>query len=72
MFALASSSRFAANFQASYRQEANFMAGSYQDLRVWQNAMDVVECVYAETRSFPREEIYGLTSQMRRGCLDSK
>ena len=30
------------------------MAGSYQDLRVWQNAMDVVECVYGETRSFPR------------------
>jgi 23S rRNA-intervening sequence protein len=42
------------------------MAGSYRDLRVWQNAMDMVECVYGETRGFPREEIYGLTSQMRR------
>jgi four helix bundle protein len=45
------------------------MAGSYQDLRVWQNAMDVVECVYGETRSFPREELYGLTSQMRRAAV---
>jgi four helix bundle protein len=45
------------------------MPASYQDLRVWQNAMDLVERVYAETRGFPKEELYGLTSQMRRAAV---
>jgi four helix bundle protein len=45
------------------------MAASYQDLRVWQRAMDLVECVYGETRDFPKEELYGLTSQMRRAAV---
>ena len=42
---------------------------SYKDLRVWQHAMELVTCVYAETKDFPREEIYGLTSQMRRAAV---
>jgi four helix bundle protein len=42
---------------------------SYRDLRVWQLAMELVTAVYAQTRSFPREEIYGLTSQMRRSAV---
>lgn len=45
------------------------MAASYQDLRVWQKAMDLVECVCGETRDFPKEELYGLTSQMRRAAV---
>src|SRR4030088_2009745 len=45
------------------------MSASYQDLRVWQNAMDLVVSVYHETRGFPREELYGLTSQMRRAAV---
>jgi len=40
---------------------------SYQDLIVWQKSMDLVEEVYKSSRSFPREEIYGLSSQLRRG-----
>ena len=39
---------------------------SYRDLRVWQEAMELAEDVYRLTALFPREEIYGLTSQMRR------
>jgi four helix bundle protein len=39
---------------------------SYRDLIAWQKAMDFVEEVYLVTRSFPREELYGLTSQLRR------
>lgn len=35
---------------------------------VWQKAMALVECVYAATSSFPREETYGLTSQTRRAA----
>lgn len=42
---------------------------NYQDLIVWQKAMDLVELVYAETKSFPREEIYGLTSQLRKAAV---
>ncbi|MEQ1931679.1 MAG: four helix bundle protein [Parvularculaceae bacterium] len=44
------------------------MAGdvSYRDLKVWQKAVDLAERCYVETRSFPKEEQYGLTSQMRR------
>jgi hypothetical protein len=37
---------------------------NYQELIVWQKAMDLVEEVYTASRSFPREEIYGLTSQL--------
>lgn len=39
---------------------------SYENLIVWQKAMDVVTLVYGVTKKFPKEEIYGLTSQMRR------
>jgi len=39
---------------------------SYRDLLVWQYAMDLAEAIYLLTRAFPREEIYGLTSQLRR------
>jgi four helix bundle protein len=42
---------------------------NYQDLIVWQKAMDLVEAVYQMTRFFPREEIYALTSQIRRAVV---
>jgi four helix bundle protein len=42
---------------------------NYQDLIVWQNAIDLVELIYAETKSFPREEIYGLTNQLRKAAV---
>jgi len=38
----------------------------YKDLVVWQKGIDLVDTVYSVTDGFPREEIYGLTSQMRR------
>jgi len=39
---------------------------SYQDLQTWKLGMEIaVEC-YQVTRSFPREELFGLTSQIRR------
>ena len=41
----------------------------YRDLIVWQKAMDLVETIYRATGTFPREEIYGLTSQMRRAAI---
>jgi four helix bundle protein len=38
-------------------------------LEAWQKACDVVEAVYSLTRSFPREELYGLGGQMRRAAV---
>ena len=45
------------------------MSASYRDLRVWQRAMDLVVSVYRATQEFPQEELYGLTSQMRRASV---
>jgi four helix bundle protein len=42
---------------------------SYRDLLVWQQAMDLAVGVYAATRSWSREELYGLTSQARRAAV---
>jgi len=39
---------------------------SYRDLKVWQKGMELAEQCYLATRSFPREELYGMTSQIRR------
>ena len=39
---------------------------TYRDLIVWQKAMQLVTDTYQITRNFPKEELYGLTSQIRR------
>jgi four helix bundle protein len=41
----------------------------FKELRVWQKAHSPALAVYQATRSFPREEIYGLTSQIRRAVV---
>jgi four helix bundle protein len=40
----------------------------FKDLKVWVKAHQLTVHVYERTRTFPREEIYGLTSQMRRAA----
>lgn len=42
---------------------------SYRDLIAWQKSIDLVAEIYRSTRSFPREEIYGLVSQLRRAAV---
>src|SRR5688572_32991313 len=42
---------------------------SHRDLIVWQKAMKLVEAVYEATASFPKEETYALTSQIRRAVV---
>jgi four helix bundle protein len=42
---------------------------SYRDLRVWQEAMNLAEACYRVTSSFPSEEMFGLTAQMRRAAV---
>ena len=44
-------------------------AKSFQDLIVWQKAHGFTLQVYASTQGFPKEEIYGLTSQFRRAAV---
>jgi len=39
---------------------------SYKELIVWQKAVDLVTEIYTATSKFPREEVFGLTSQLRR------
>ena len=39
---------------------------TFRDLVVWQKAMVLVTGIYRETKSFPKDETYGLVSQMRR------
>ncbi|MEX0676206.1 MAG: four helix bundle protein [Pirellulales bacterium] len=42
---------------------------TYRDLHVWQKAVVLTEEVYAATRAFPKDQIYGLTAQMRRAAV---
>lgn len=42
---------------------------SYEDLRVWQEGVSLCETIYALTRSFPEDERFGLTSQLRRAAV---
>lgn len=41
----------------------------YKNLEVWRKAMAVVKAVYVMTQKFPKEELYGLTNQMRRAAV---
>lgn len=45
------------------------MAHSFRDLLVWQKSMSLTEEIYRLTQGFPHEEIYGMTSQMRRAAV---
>lgn len=42
---------------------------SYRDLEVWQKAMDLVVICYQMTVKFPKNEIYGLSSQLQRAAV---
>ena len=44
-------------------------ARSFEDLIVWQKAHAFVLAVYRLTRDFPREEVYGVTAQLRRAAV---
>jgi four helix bundle protein len=45
------------------------MAKSFRDLKVWNLSLSLTTRVYAITSDFPKSEIYGLTSQMRRAAV---
>jgi four helix bundle protein len=42
---------------------------SYRDLKAWQKAMELVKEIYRVSREFPKEELFGLMSQIRRAAV---
>jgi four helix bundle protein len=45
------------------------MARNFKNIKAWQHADDLAVLVYSKTRSFPKEELYGITSQLRRAAV---
>ena len=45
------------------------MSHSYQDLRVWQKSIEFVTDIYKSTQHFPKTEMYGLVTQLRRAAV---
>ena len=48
--------------------EGSLRIQSFENLVVWQHAQDLAVMVYEKTKSFPKEEIYGITNQVRRSA----
>src|SRR3954464_15507014 len=46
-----------------------FTMFNFEKLEVWQKAIDLADVIYSHTRSFPIDERFGLTNQMRRGVV---
>ena len=42
---------------------------NYRDLKVWEKAHELTLQIYLATKHFPKDELYGLTSQIRRCCI---
>ena len=42
---------------------------THKDLRVWQQSIEMVTSIYLMTQSFPKEEIFGLVTQLRRASV---
>ena len=42
---------------------------NHKDLDIWKESIELTKKIYLITKNFPKEEIYGLTSQIRRSCI---
>lgn len=42
---------------------------SFKDLRIWQKGIEIVSDIYILTKKFPKEELFSLTSQLRRSVI---
>ena len=47
------------------------MSKTFRDLQVWNKSIDLTTLIYELTADFPRNELYGLTSQMRRAAVST-
>ena len=52
--------------RGGWREKKTMTLQSYRQLEVWQLAMELAEKCYRATKGFPKEELFGLTSQIRR------
>ena len=55
--------------KANYKVTEKVAAQSFRDLVVWQRSIQLAAKIYRFTNSFPKEEMYGLTSQLRRSAV---
>jgi four helix bundle protein len=53
----------------SFKRLGGFVGQAFRDLQVWQRAIQLTVVIYRMTQGFPREEIYGLSSQIRRSAV---
>ncbi|RWK55289.1 four helix bundle protein [Mesorhizobium sp.] len=51
------------------RDETSGKINDYRDLNVWKDSMELAAEIYLATKAFPREELFGMTSQMRRAAV---
>ncbi len=56
-------------FEMSDQPKTKVTRQSFRDLKVWQRSMELTVAVYRLTHDFPREESFGLTSQLRRSAI---
>ena len=47
------------------------MGRNFRNIKAWQHADNLAVSVYSKTKSFPREELYGITSQLRRASVSA-
>jgi four helix bundle protein len=50
-------------------EQKNLKAKSYRDLKVWQKSIELARDLYSKTRTFPEDERFGLTNQVRRAAV---
>jgi four helix bundle protein len=58
-----------AAWKVGYEMEGKVPAKSFRELVVWQKSMELATTVYRLTQGFPKDEIYGLSSQIRRSAV---
>jgi four helix bundle protein len=51
------------------QEKERAMAQDYRELIVWQKSVELTVCIYKMTQSFPKHELYGLMSQIRRASV---
>lgn len=56
-------------FESEGKMESKIAARSFRDLLVWQRSIQLATMVYRITSGFPKEELYGLSSQLRRSAV---
>ena len=41
----------------------------YKDLQIWQKGLEIADKIYSVTNNFPKSELYGMASQMKKACV---